>query len=369
MKKFTKLTALLLAVLMLFSLAACGGGTPATNDTPTTQDNTPTDQDTSTDSEDSEVQYDEVIINVANSVTEDHPVSAGHLKFEELVEERSNGAVQVEIFFNGTFGSGLQIVEAVQSGSVQAGESSLSSLATLVPEVQYTGLPFSFDSRDHAFAWTETEFANQIKDKILEKSGCYLLAWLENGIRKLSNSKHPVTCPDDMQGLKIRVMDSPIYIEMFTEMGASPTPMSLTEVYTALQQGTVDGQDNPYSTFVSTKFYEIQKYFTNLDHTFDFTGFIISNDFLQSLNEATRELIIECGKEAQQASYDYAVESEARLIQTVEDSGMEIYTLSDEERELFKESVSGMEAWFEQNVASDLNMEDFKASLEESRPA
>ena len=368
MKKFTKLTALLLAVLMLFSLAACGG-TPATNDTPTTQDNTPTDQDTSTDSEDSEVQYDEVIINVANSVTEDPPVSAGHLKFEELVEERSNGAVQVEIFFNGTFGSGLQIVEAVQSGSVQAGESSLSSLATLVPEVQYTGLPFSFDSRDHAFAWTETEFANQIKDKILEKSGCYLLAWLENGIRKLSNSKHPVTCPDDMQGLKIRVMDSPIYIEMFTQMGASPTPMSLTEVYTALQQGTVDGQDNPYSTFVSSKFYEIQKYFTNLDHTFDFTGFIISNDFLQSLNEATRELIIECGKEAQQASYDYAVESEARLIQTIEESGMEVYTPTDEERELFKESVSGMEAWFEQNVASDLNMEDFKASLDESRPA
>ena len=368
MKKFTKLTALLLAVLMLFSLAACGG-TPATNDTPTTQDNTPTDQDTSPDSEDSEVQYDEVIINVANSVTEDHPVSAGHLKFEELVEERSNGAVQVEIFFNGTFGSGLQIVEAVQSGSVQAGESSLSSLATLVPEVQYTGLPFSFDSRDHAFAWTETEFANQIKDKILEKSGCYLLAWLENGIRKLSNSKHPVTCPDDMQGLKIRVMDSPIYIEMFTQMGASPTPMSLTEVYTALQQGTVDGQDNPYSTFVSSKFYEIQKYFTNLDHTFDFTGFIISNDFLQSLNEATRELIIERGKEAQQASYDYAVESEARLIQTIEESGMEVYTPTDEERELFKESVSGMEAWFEQNVASDLNMEDFKASLDESRPA
>ena len=132
MKKFKQLTALLLAVLLVFSLAACGG-TPATNDTPTTQDNTPTDQDTSTDSEDSEVQYDEVVINVANSVTEDHPVSAGHLKFEELVEERSNGAVQVEIFFNGTFGSGLQIVEAVQSGSVQAGESSLSSLATLVP--------------------------------------------------------------------------------------------------------------------------------------------------------------------------------------------------------------------------------------------
>lgn len=367
MKKFTRLTALILAVLMLFSLAACGSE-PATNTPSTTQDTTPTD-DTSTDSNDSDVQYDEVVINIANSVNEDHPVSAAHLKFEELMEERTNGAVQVEIFFNATFGSGLQIVEAVQSGSVQAGESSLSSLATLVPEVQYTGLPFSFDSRDHAFAWTETDFANQIKDKILEKSGCYLLGWLENGIRKLSNSKHPVTCPDDMQGLKIRVMDSPIYIEMFTQMGASPTPMSLTEVYTALQQGTVDGQDNPYSTFVSSKFYEIQSYFTNLDHTFDFTGFIISNDFLQSLNEATRELVIECGKEAQQASYDYAVESEARLIQTIEESGMEIYNLSDEERALFRESVAGMEDWFEQNVQSDLNLADFKASLDESRSA
>lgn len=368
MKKFTKLTALLLAVLMLFSLAACGG-TPATNDTPTTQDNTPTDQDTSTDSEDSEVQYDEVIINVANSVTEDHPVSAGHLKFEELVEERSNGAVQVEIFFNGTFGSGLQIVEAVQSGSVQAGESSLSSLATLVPEVQYTGLPFSFDSRDHAFAWTETEFANQIKDKILEKSGCYLLAWLENGIRKLSNSKHPVTCPDDMQGLKIRVMDSPIYIEMFTEMGASPTPMAYSEVYTALQQGTVDGQDNPYSIFVSTKYYEVQQYFTDLSHTFDFTAFFMSNDFLMSLNDATRELFIECGKECTEYQHQVSQEDEAANIQTMLDNGVEIYNLSDEERQLFRDSVVGIEEWFANNVQSTLTWDDFQASLEESRPA
>ncbi len=368
MKKFTQLTALFLAFLLMFSLAACGNDS-ANSDTNTPQDTTNDKPNTNPDTGDAEVQYDEVTINIANSVTKDHPVSAGHIKFEELVEERTNGAVQVEIFFNGTFGSGLQIVEAVQSGSVQAGESSLSSLATLVPEVQYTGLPFSFDSRDHAFAWTETDFAQQIKDKILEKSGCYLLAWLENGIRQLSSGSKPVTCPDDLKGLKIRVMDSPIYIEMFTQMGASPTPMAFSEVYTALQQGTVDGQDNPYATFVSSRFYEVQKYFTNLSHTFDFTGFVMSNDFLQSLNEPTRELIIECGKEAQQASYEFAVESDERMVQIIKDNGMEIYTPTEEERELFRESVSGMEDWFLNNVKSDLNLEDFKASLEESRPA
>lgn len=143
-------------------------------------------------------------------------------------------------------------------------------------------------------------------------SGMYILGWFENGIRMLSNNKHPVTCPDDMKGLKIRVMDSPIYIEMFTEMGASPTPMAYSEVYTALQQGTVDGQDNPYSIFVSTKYYEVQQYFTDLSHTFDFTAFFMSNDFLMSLNDATRELFIECGKEC--TEYQHQVSQEDELL-------------------------------------------------------
>ena len=205
--------------------------------------------------------------------------------------------------------------------------------------------------------------------EVVNTSNMYILGWFENGIRMLSNHKHPVTCPDDLSGLKIRVLDSPIYIEMFTRMGASAMPMAYSEVYTALQQGTVDGQDNPYATFVSTKYYEVQSYFTDLSHTFDFTVFFIGNDVLESVNEATRELIIQCGKEAEEYQHNLMIEEEANLIQTIEDNGVEMYWLSDDERQLFKDAVGDMRGWFEENVDAVLSWDDFQASLDESRPA
>lgn len=365
-----RVMALLLAVLLVFSLAACGAGdTNTENNGDTTNTENPTNQTTDGTDENSNVAYDELTLNIAGSAAESHPVSQGMLYWADLVEERTGGAVQVETFLNATFGTGTAIVESIQSGSVQLGESSLSSFATFTPDTQYTGLPFVFDSREHAYAWTETDFAENLRQEVINTSGMYILGWFENGIRMLSNNKHPVTTPDDLKGLKIRVIDSPIYIEMFTQMGASAMPMAYSEVYTALQQGTVDGQDNPYATFVSTKYYEVQNYFTDLSHTFDFTVFFIGNDVLQGLNEATREVLIECGKEAETYQHELMIEEEANLIQTIEDNGVEIYWLSDEEREAFKEKVTGMEDWFKANVDATLTWDDFQASLEESRPA
>ena len=170
-----------------------------------------------------------------------------------------------------------------------------------------------------------------------------------------------------MKGLKIRVMDSPIYIEMFTEMGASAMPMAYSELYTALQQGTVDGQDNPYATFVSTNYFEVQKYFTDLSHTFDFTVFFMSNDVLESLNDATRELLIECGKEAEDYQHDLMINVEGDLIQTIKDNGVEMYFLTDDERQLFRESTTGIEDWFKANVKTVQTWDDFQTSLEQAR--
>lgn len=370
MKEFKKIIALLLVVLLVFSLAACGSSDDTnTNNGTDTNTNTGDDANTGDDTNTGDVSYDEVTVNIAGTASETNNVSKGMLKWEELVEEKSGGAVQVEVFLNATFGTGTAVIESVQSGSVQAGECTLSSFASFVPDTQYTGVPFAFDSREHAYAWTETEFAQNLAQEVVDMSGMYILGWFENGIRMLSNNKHPVTSPDDMKGLKIRVMDSPIYIEMFTEMGASPTPMAYSEVYTALQQGTVDGQDNPYSIFVSTKYYEVQPYFTDLSHTFDFTAFFMSNDFLMGLNDATRELFIECGKECTEYQHQVSQEDEAANIQVMIDNGVEIYNLSDEERQLFRDATAGIEEWFANNVTSTLTWEDFQASLEESRPA
>ena len=357
--------AILLAAMMTVSMTACGSSDTTSNDGSTP----PPDDTVTNDTAASDTEYTEITLNIAGSAAESHPVSQGMLYWADLMEERSGGAVQVEAFLNATFGTGTAIIESIQSGSVQLGEGSLSSFATFTPDTQYTGVPFSFDSREHAYAWTETEFAQKMHQEVVNTSNMYILGWFENGIRMLSNNKHPVTCPDDLSGLKIRVLDSPIYIEMFTRMGASAMPMAYSEVYTALQQGTVDGQDNPYATFVSTKYYEVQSYFTDLSHTFDFTVFFIGNDVLESVNEATRELIIQCGKEAEEYQHNLMIEEEANLIQTIEDNGVEMYWLSDDERQLFKDAVGDMRGWFEENVDAVLSWDDFQASLDESRPA
>lgn len=373
MKEFKKVIALLLALMLVFSLAACGGNdkNTTTTDNNTTTNNTTTDNNnTTTDTnttDTTDVEYDEITLNIAGTAAETNNVSKGMLKWEELVEEKSGGKVQVEVFLNATFGTGTAVIESIQAGSVQLGECTLSSYASFCPDVQYTGVPFSFDSREHAYAWTQTDFAQQLKQEVIDSTGMYILGWFENGIRMLSNGKHTVTCPDDMKGLKIRVMDSPIYIEMFTEMGASPTPMAYSEVYTALQQGTVDGQDNPYSIFVSTNYYEVQDYFTDLSHTFDFTAFVMSNDVLNSVNDATREMLIECGKECEEYQHQVSMEAEADNIQKIKDEGVELYNLTDEERQLFRESVAGIQDWMANNVKTTLTWDAFQASLEEAR--
>lgn len=363
--------AILLAAMLTVSMTACGSGDTNNDSTSdkTDQNQTTGDQTANTGDGNSDVEYTEITLNIAGSAAESHPVSQGMLYWEKLVEERSGGAVQVEAFLNATFGTGTAIIESIQSGSVQLGEGSLSSFATFCPDTQYTGIPFAFDSREHAYAWTETEFAQALHEEVVKTSNMYILGWFENGIRMLSNNKHPVTCPDDLKGLKIRVIDSPIYIEMFTRMGASAMPMAYSEVYTALQQGTVDGQDNPYPTFTATKYYEVQSYFTDLSHTFDFTVFFIGNDVLESVNDATRELFIECGKEAEQYQHDLTIQEEDGMIKTIQDNGVEMYWLSEDERALFKEAVGDMSGWFAQNVDAVLSWDDFQASLEESRPA
>ena len=157
--------AILLAAMLTVSMTACGSGDTNNDSTSdkTDQNQTTGDQTANTGVGNSDVEYTEITLNIAGSAAESHPVSQGMLYWEKLVEERSGGAVQVEAFLNATFGTGTAIIESIQSGSVQLGEGSLSSFATFCPDTQYTGIPFAFDSREHAYAWTETEFAQALR--------------------------------------------------------------------------------------------------------------------------------------------------------------------------------------------------------------
>lgn len=347
MKHIRKFAALVLALAMGMSLVACGekGGEASGGD---------------------DTVY---TITAGGTVPEEHPISQGMMEFERVAEELSGGRIQVETYVNNTLGGSRELVEAVQAGELQMCETSQSMYASFTEELMSVGLPFLFKNREAAYDFFDSEVGQQISDAICEQTGIRIVGYFENGIRQLTNSKHPIVTPDDMKGLKIRVMESPLYIEMFTEMGANPMPMSFSELYTALQQKTVDGQDNPYAITATNAFYEVQKYLTDLSHTFDITCYSINDAFYQSLPEDLRAVVDEAAKAAVEVNRQKSVEMEAEYIKTIQDGGCEITFLTDEQREAFKEATAGCYDFFKENYSPTVSLETVLAKAEEVNAA
>lgn len=324
-----KLVALFLVFAMIFSMAACGGdgGEQQTGD--------------------GESGYPSMTIKVGGTVPDEHPLSMGLYEFERLVEEGSDGAIQVEVYTNGQMGTGRELVEAVQLGNVEMCEVTLSAFASFSDEFSMLSMPFLFKNRETAYAFVDGEFAKTMSDNVANETGVTVMEYVENGIRQLTNSKKTVTAPADMKGLKIRVMESDVYLKMFEAMGASPMPMAFGELYTALQQKTIDGQDNPYTIVVTNKFYEIQPYMSDLSHTFDLTGYMANTEWLNGLDEATKALIVDAMAQAADYERNASIEAETANKQTIVDNGVELTELTDEQRAAFKDACQSVYEWFE----------------------
>lgn len=352
MKATKKFTSLVLALAMVVSLAACGSGGSAsagsaTNGSGGTAEGTI------------------YKITIGGTVPDDHPISQGLFKFKEVAEELSNGLLEVEVYDNNTLGGSRELVEAVQAGDIQMCETSQSMYASFTDELMSVGLPFLFKNRDAAYAFYDSEVGTQLADAVAQETGIRIVGYFENGIRQLTNSKHPVVTPADMKGLKIRVMESPLYIEMFTEMGANPMPMSFSELYTALQQGTVDGQDNPYAITATNAFYEVQKYMTDLSHTFDITCFSINDSFYQSLPEDLRTVVDQAAEAAVEVNHQQSIDMEQEYIKTIQAGGCEITFLTDEQRDAFKEATAGCYDFFRKNYNPTVTLDTVMAKAEE----
>lgn len=357
MKKVRRLAALILALTMALTLAACGGDGGAK----TPEANPPA----------GETGGDDTVytMTVGGTVPDEHPISQGLFEFEKVAEELSGGRIQVETYVNNTLGGSRELVEAVQAGELQACETSQSMYASFTEELMSVGLPFLFKNRQAAYDFYDSEVGDQIAAAIAEQTGIRIVGYFENGIRQLTNSKGPIVTPDDMKGLKIRVMESPLYIEMFTEMGANPMPMSFSELYTALQQKTVDGQDNPYAITATNAFYEVQKYMTDLSHTFDITCFSVNDAFYQSLPDDLKAVVDQAAEAAVKVNREQSIAMEEEYIKTIQDGGCEITFLTDEQREVFKEVTAGCYDFFTQNYHPTVTLETVMAKAEEVNAA
>lgn len=228
----------------------------------------------------------------------EHPQGQGAQKFADLLGEKSGGKIKVRLFPGGTLGGDVQTVSALQGGTLDITVLNSGILAAQAPDYAMLDFPFLFNNVEEAHAVIDGPVGQKLAAQ-LDSKGLVGLGYWDLGFRNLTNSKHPVTKLEDMQGLKIRVIQSPIYLETFSALGANPVPMAFPEVYTGLEQHTIDGQENPFTVIEGNKFYEVQKYLSVTGHIFNPQSLIISQKTWNRLNEDEKAMIRAAAAEAQ----------------------------------------------------------------------
>jgi tripartite ATP-independent transporter DctP family solute receptor len=225
-----------------------------------------------------------------------HPYAKGADHFAKLVAEKSGGDMEVQVFPSSQLGSQKDMTEGLIYGTIDMVLTGTADLGQFQPKMSLFDLPFLFKDRAHAYKALDT--VGMELGKELEPRGLKLLGYMENGIRHLTNNVRPVKTPADMKGLKIRVMSNKIYIETIKGLGASPTPMAFGELYSAMQQGTVDGQENPSAHIYTKRFFEVQKYASLTAHAYAPEPVLISMITWGRLSDAEKAIIEEAAKEA-----------------------------------------------------------------------
>lgn len=283
------------------------------------------------------VQAAEFTLKVGYVVPESYPHHIAAVDvLKPYIEKESGGKISVELYPNGQLGGDRQLCEAIQLGSVEMAFPSTTVLASFIPELQLLDLPYLFSSKEQVYKVLDQN--GSIGKLLAEKArsqGMHLLGFGDIGFMSLTNSQHPIKKPEDTKGLKIRVMENPVYIDTAKAIGFNPTPMTFGEVYTALQQKVVDGQEQGVNVTRNMKFAEVQKYLSLTEEAFSTISIIASESFLDELPDDLRSVVIEGVRLFCQAQRKVNSEQEVSNLKELEEKGMVINGLSDEERGLF----------------------------------
>jgi len=243
--------------------------------------------------------------------------------WSESVEKATGGAFAVKQFPSSALGGERELIEGLQLGTVEAAIVSTGALSNFVGDVGIVDIPFLFRDTAHARAVLDGKFGQDLLGKFKQR-GLVALAWGEQGFRHLTNNKVAVKSVPDMKGLKIRVTENPVHITAFRTLGASPTPMSWPEVISALQQGTIDGQENPISVLTSSKLWEVQKHLTLTAHVYAPVVLILSPTFWGSLSDAQKAAFTEGAKAGASASRAFVDDVETKGVELAKSNGMQV---------------------------------------------
>lgn len=228
----------------------------------------------------------------------DRSLTKGLVEFGKILEKETGGSLKVQVFSDGVLGGDRQTLEGLQMGTIHCTSVSTGPIAAFVPQFDVFDLPFLFKDKATAFKVADGPIGQELLDK-LPAVGMIGFNYWENGFRHLTNNKREVKTAADIKGLKIRTLESKIHVDTWKQLGANPTPMSFSQLYTALEQGVVDGQENPFGNVVANKFNEVQKYLTTTGHVYNASPFLVSKKFYDGLTDKEKEAVKKAAKEAQ----------------------------------------------------------------------
>ncbi|MBM3538330.1 MAG: TRAP transporter substrate-binding protein [Alphaproteobacteria bacterium] len=285
-----------------------------------------------------EAQFADRTIRVSNGVNEEHPVGNGVAKMRSCLADRSGGKMKLQGFWGGALGGDLQATQALRSGTQEMVVTSTSPLVGILPDLGVFDLPFLFANEKEADGVLDGAFGKYISDK-MTSVGLVNLSYWENGFRNLTNSRRSVSKLEDLQGLKVRVMQNNIFLDTFKQVGTNAVPMAFGEVFTALETKAIDGQENPFVTIDTSKMYEVQKFLSVTRHAYTPFMVLYSKPLWDRLSGDEQKALTDCAAAGQQEQRTVSRTLNDKSLASLKTRGMQVTELAPAEQARLRDAV------------------------------
>jgi tripartite ATP-independent transporter DctP family solute receptor len=269
-------------------------------------------------------------------------------EFKKEVEAKSNGQIQVELYPSGQLGKIEEVVEMLRSGAAQMHINSPQYLAKWYPEIQVTSLPYLFDSPEAADRTLDGPFGTDLRAKIQEKTDFVIMGYEEYGLKHVFNRRRPVRTMDDLRGLKLRVIASPVTLKTFQSLGASPVGMAFSEIYSAMQTGVIDGGELPFTSIFGAKLYEVTRYISTTGHFFELALVVGSKSWLTSLPPDMRKIVLDAAQNMAAVARRTSRSSQATARAFMAGKGVEVNEVAPAELAKMRTAVAPVYDWARQ---------------------
>ncbi len=304
----------------------------------------------STGSKEKAAETKKIILRVGHTLTDDSHYGVGLAKLADLAKQKSNGTIEVQAFGNSKLGNERDLIEGVSLGTIEMCLSSTGPLPNFSKAFMVFDLPFIVQDRNTFYPILDGETGQKMLEALGSK-GIKGIVFFENGFRHITNSRRPINVPEDLKGLKIRLMENPVHLETFRVLGANPSPMAFGELFTALQQKVMDGQENPLLIIKTSKFYEVQKYLALSGHFYSPAVLMVNDKLFKSMSPAQQEAFQQAAKEARDFERNFIIESEKKLVDELKSLGMEVTT---PDKAVFQKAAESVYTKFEADIGKDL---------------